>query len=68
MWNVQRVIKMFSRIPGQAVTLNQSLNWWWWWGRCRVIIYEILIEAENVKGPVSSLALPLCYSGGFEVR
>ena len=46
------------------MTLNQSLNW----SRGGVVIHEILIEAENVKSPVSTLGFSLCYSGGFDIR
>lgn len=62
--NLQRVIKTLSLISGQAMTLNQPLNW----SRGGVVIYEILIEAENAKSPVSALGFSLCYGGGFEIR
>lgn len=62
--NLQRVIETLSLISGQAMTLNQSLNW----SRGGEVIYETLIEAENAKSPVSALGFSLCYSGGFESR
>ena len=49
MQNLQRVIKTLSLISGQAMTLNQSLNW----SRGGVVMYAILIEAENAKSPVA---------------
>lgn len=43
-WNLQRVFKMFSLVPGKAVVLNQLSN-------LGLVIYEILVKAGNVKGP-----------------
>lgn len=48
--NLQRVIETLSLISGQAMTLNQSLNW----SRGGEVIYETLIEAENANSPVSA--------------
>lgn len=39
------MIETLSLISGQAMTLNQSLNW----SRGGEVIYETLIEAENAE-------------------
>lgn len=47
-WNPQRVMKMFSLIPGQAVVFKPVI-------KPGLVIYEIFIEAGSEEGPVLSL-------------